>query len=215
MKVAAARRPGRLYGIADVGRLGPERLVDAVLTMVDAGLTTVQVRAKTLPDVDLEHRCRRLRELVSAPEVGLWIDDRADAARMLGFDGVHLGQADLPPAKAREMLAATTAIGFSTHTLEQVRAADADPAVDWIAIGPVFPTTSKRNPDAVVGIGGVEAARRVTSKPLIAIGGIKPENAALVLAAGADSVALLSALCDGDVSANCRGVLDLVAAAVR
>jgi len=215
MTVAVARRPGRLYGIADAGRLGSERLVDAVLEMVDTGLTTVQVRAKALPDGDLEHRCRRLRELVSDPEVGLWIDDRADVARMLGFDGVHLGQADLPPAKAREFLAETTAIGLSTHTLEQVRAADADPAVDWIAIGPVFATTSKRNPDAVVGLGGVEAARRLTAKPLIAIGGIKLDNATLVLAAGADSVALLSALCDGDVRANCAGALDLVAAAAR
>jgi len=116
--------------------------------------------------------------------------------------GVHLGQRDLPPAAARRVVGPDCRIGLSTHDDEQLAAAAADPDVDLVAVGPVFPTASKASPDPVVGLGFVRRARAATSKPLVAIGGIDAGNLAQVLAAGADEVAVLSALCRGDLEDN-------------
>jgi thiamine-phosphate pyrophosphorylase len=125
-------------------------------------------------------------------KVRLIMNDRADICVALGFDGVHLGQDDLP-ADAGRLVVGERIVGISTHNPKQVKEADASPA-DYIAIGPVFPTSGKKNPDALVGLEGVRKARAATRKPLVAIGGITRANAKAVLEAGADSVAVISDL---------------------
>jgi thiamine-phosphate pyrophosphorylase len=120
------------------------------------------------------------------------VNDRADIAMLLNA-GLHLGQDDLAPTDARRIMPAGAIIGFSTHNEQQLRAGDAEP-VDYLAIGPIFPTRSKLNPDPVVGLDRLRALRRLTPKPLVAIGGITRELAPQVFEAGADSVAVISDL---------------------
>jgi thiamine-phosphate pyrophosphorylase len=207
LSAAAAPRPGRLYGIADAGLLGAAATADAIVAMADAGLATIQLRAKRLDDRPLGAICEEAFRRLVGWAGALWIDDRADFGRLFPFAGVHLGQHDVPPARARGFLPADRAIGFSTHDEGQLRAADSDPATDWIALGPIFATASKEAPDPVVGLARLAELRGATAKPLVAIGGIDAGNAAAVLAAGADSVAVLAALCRGDLTANCRALL--------
>jgi thiamine-phosphate pyrophosphorylase len=201
------RRPGRIYAIADAGRIAADRLPDAVAEMADAGIETIQLRAKSLPDDELWRMAERAIERLAGWSGELWIDDRVDLAAALPFAGVHLGQRDLPPAEARAQLAATTAIGASTHDREQIDAAESDPAVDWVAAGPVFATATKADPDPELGLAGLADLAGRTTKPLIAIGGITAERVTAVLASGADSAAVISAVCDGDVATNCRRLL--------
>ncbi len=121
------------------------------------------------------------------------MNDRADLCLAADFDGVHVGQDDLSPAGARRVIGEKLLLGVSTHNPEQVKEANQTTA-DYIAIGPVFSTSSKANPDPVVGLDGVRAARKLTSKPLVAIGGITRQNCLSVIEAGADSVAVISDL---------------------
>jgi thiamine-phosphate pyrophosphorylase len=127
------------------------------------------------------------------PTVKLIMNDRADLCLAAGFDGVHVGQGDLSPESARGIIGGDRWLGMSTHNLEQVAEADKTSA-DYVAIGPVFATSSKENPDPVVGLEGVRRARELTRKPLVAIGGITRANARSVIDAGADSVAVISDL---------------------
>jgi thiamine-phosphate pyrophosphorylase len=120
------------------------------------------------------------------------INDRADVARMLGT-GLHLGQQDLPPRHARTLMGAEGVIGFSTHNREQIESAANEP-VDYVAIGPVFSTSSKDKPDPVLGVDVIRELRALTPRPLVAIGGITRENARAVLESGVDSVAVISDL---------------------
>ncbi|MEM9552983.1 MAG: thiamine phosphate synthase [Acidobacteriota bacterium] len=191
-----------LYGIACADALGAERVPEAVEAMAAGGVEWIQLRLKSGDDrtrcAVIEQSLRRL----DGSAAQLWIDDRADLAALYGLPGVHLGQHDLPPDEARCVVPPTTRVGWSCHDSEQVAAADADPSVDVVAIGPVFATASKQNPDPVVGLDGVAAARRATSKHLVAIGGLEAETVASVRAAGADTVVVLGALCRaGDAAA--------------
>jgi thiamine-phosphate pyrophosphorylase len=127
------------------------------------------------------------------PEIMLIMNDRADLALAAGFDGVHVGQDDLSVEAVRTVAGPTMIVGVSTHNPEQVAAAD-KLDVNYVAVGPVFATPSKANPDPVIGLDGVRRARELTSKPLVAIGGISRANAASVVHAGADSVAVISDL---------------------
>lgn len=204
---ARRRRPGRVYAIADAARIAPARLPGAVAEMAAAGIETLQLRAKRLPDDELWKLAEATLARLEGWPGTLWIDDRVDLAAALPFDGVHLGQRDLPPRAARLQLPATTAIALSTHDEAQLDAADADPDVDWIAIGPVFATTGKDDPDPVLGLDRLALLRARTRKPLVAIGGIDAARLPAVLAAGVDGVAVIGALCDGDVAANCRRLL--------
>ncbi|HET9211667.1 MAG TPA: thiamine phosphate synthase [Thermoanaerobaculia bacterium] len=197
---------GAVYAIADAGVLGAEALPAAVAEMAGAGIRWIQVRAKHLSGsgwhAALAACCRELE----GSGVRLWVDDRADLAALFPVEGVHVGQRDLPPAAARRVVGGDVRIGLSTHDEEQFAAADADPEVDVIAVGPVFPTTGKEDPDPVVGLPFVRWARERTRKPLVAIGGIDAGNVAAVLAAGADAAAVLGAVCRGgvrEVRANC------------
>ncbi len=135
---------------------------------------------------------RELRRALGE-EVTLIMNDRADLALAAGFDGVHVGQDDLPVDAVRRIVGPAMIIGTSTHNPEQLRVADQTDA-DYLAIGPVFATASKENPDPVVGLEGVRSARSLTTKPLVAIGGITRANCLSVLNAGADSVAVISDL---------------------
>jgi thiamine-phosphate pyrophosphorylase len=123
----------------------------------------------------------------------LIMNDRSDLCLAADFDGVHVGQEDLSPEGARRVIGPKLWLGVSTHNPEQLREADLTSA-DYLAIGPVFATSSKMNPDPVVGLEGVRRARQLTRKPLVAIGGITRANARSVIDAGADSVAVISDL---------------------
>jgi len=130
---------------------------------------------------------------VGQPSVRLIMNDRADLCLAAEFDGVHVGQEDLSPESVRRIVGPERWLGVSTHNPEQIREADLTSA-DYLAIGPVFPTSSKERPDPVLGLEGVRRARALTRKPLVAIGGITRANAASVIEAGADSVAVISDL---------------------
>ena len=203
----------RLYAIADLDTLGAAALPRAVAAMAEAGVRWIQLRAKHASGAETYALAEACCRALAGSDAVLWIDDRVDVAALLPVAGVQLGQADLPPAAARPLLPREALVGASTHDAAQTAAADADAAVDVVAIGPVFATTSKRAPDPVVGLDGVRAARRLTNKPLVAIGGIDEINLGAVLAAGADAVAVLSAACRGDVIHRCRALLAAAAAA--
>ena len=210
MRALEANSAAALYAIADLGLLGAGKAPEAVRTMAAEGVSTIQLRGKRASGAELYRVIAASRESVPAG-CRLWIDDRADLVALFPDLDLHLGQADLPPAAARRFLGPRSGsagrIGWSTHDEPQLEAADADPAVDVIAVGPIFPTTGKENPDQVVGLGFLRWARRHTRKPLVAIGGIDAGNVASVLAAGADQAAVLGAVCRGDVGANCRRLL--------
>lgn len=197
----------RVYAIADAEALGTTPLPAAVGVMAEAGIRWIQIRAKRLSGSEMFRALEECCRTVEGSEASLWVDDRADMAALFPVSGLHLGQADLPPAAARRVVGGAVWIGLSTHDEEQLAAADADPAVDVIAVGPVFPTTGKERPDPVVGLDFVRRARGRTGKPLVAIGGIDAGNVAEVLAAGADRAAVLGAVCRGDIFANCRRLI--------
>lgn len=202
----------RLYAIADGEHQGLEHLVAAVATMADAGIGWIQLRLKRATDLQrLEIATACVRRLEGSA-TRLWIDDRVDLAALLALAGVHVGQDDLPPAAARQVVGPDVWIGRSTHTLDQLAAADADPAVDVVAIGPIFATTSKERPAAVVGLENLRRWRSSTAKRLVAIGGIDAERLRPTLDAGADAVALIGALGRGsELARNCRHLLALAA----
>lgn len=136
------------------------------------------------------------------------VNDRADVALLSGASGVHLGQDDLPAELARRVLTAGQHVGLSTHNRAQFDQAQASSA-DYIAFGPIFPTTTKERPDPVVGLERLREMRRLTRKPLVAIGGITLDNAASVIEAGADSVAVIHGLllAAEDIGAQARKFL--------
>jgi thiamine-phosphate pyrophosphorylase len=202
---------GTIYAIADAEALHPTPLPAAVQDMAAAGIRWIQVRAKRLSGRELFRQLDACCRALEGSGADLWVDDRADLAALFPLAGVHVGQTDLPPAAARRVVGPAVRIGLSTHGGEQLLAADADPEVDVIAVGPVFPTTGKERPSPVVGLEFIRWARGRTAKPLVAIGGIDAGNVAEVLAAGADAAAVIGAICrGGDVKAN---ALRLAAAA--
>lgn len=207
--------PGRIYAIADAGALGSTPLPEAVAAMAGAGIGWIQVRAKRLSGRDLFRALEGCCRAVEGSGAALWVDDRADLAALFPVAGVHVGQTDLPPAAVRRVVGPEIRIGLSTHDEAQLTAADADPEVDVIAVGPVFPTASKERPDPVVGLDFVRWARTrsQTFRPLVAIGGIGVENVASVLEAGADAAVVLGAVCRGDLGDIAAQARRLLAAA--
>lgn len=162
-------------------------------TLLSAGVRLIQLRDKKSNSREIYETSVEVREAARRGGAVFVLNDRPDIAWAAGADGVHLGQDDLPAAIARRMLPKEMIIGVSTHSVEQVARADQAP-VDYIAFGPIFATNSKEAPDPVVGLAGLAEARRASRKPLVAIGGITAENAPAVIAAGADSVAVIGAL---------------------
>jgi thiamine-phosphate pyrophosphorylase len=159
----------------------------------DAGVRFLQYRDKDASDELLLERAALLREIFPAADSCLILNDRVRLVVPASFDGVHVGQEDVSPLEARALLGPGVMIGLSTHGERQLLSAKDSP-VDYVAIGPVFATSSKLVPDPVVGLEGVRAARAITDKPVVAIGGIERSNCAAVIEAGADSVAVISDL---------------------
>jgi thiamine-phosphate pyrophosphorylase len=186
----------RVYPITDTEISGISH-ADQVSLLADGGATFVQLREKNLPALDFYNEAKAALAIARQRGVTLIINDRVDVALALGAPGVHLGQDDLPPEAARKLLGNDAVIGFSTHNVAQAIAAGALP-VDYIAIGPIFQTGTKAKPDPVVGLEGLRAVRKaIGERRLVAIGGITQENAASVIDAGADAVAVISALLSG------------------
>ena len=185
----------RLYAIADAEILAVRgvALADFAGDLRAAGVGLVQYRDKTGSPQEVLRAAAILRDAMAGSACRLIMNDRADLAVLANFDGVHVGQGDLSPADARRVVGTDRIVGVSTHTDDQVRRADQSCA-DYIAIGPVFATGTKLNSDPVVGLDGVRRARALTTKPLVAIGGITRSNARSVIDAGADSVAVISSL---------------------
>jgi len=169
--------------------------LDLARIWVDAGVEIVQFRHKGAWNRRAFHLAAALGEIVQGAGARYIVNDRADVALLIRADGVHLGQDDLPPRAARRLLGEERLVGFSTHNSEQLSSVDAEPA-DYLALGPIFATLSKRRPDPQVGLGRLARLRSRTPKPLAAIGGIRRSNAADVFAAGADSIAVISDLLD-------------------
>jgi thiamine-phosphate pyrophosphorylase len=183
----------RLYAILDTTCFAVSRdLMSAADAFVSAGCTLLQYRNKSGNARQMLDHARELKNRLPA-SVKLIMNDRADLCLAAGFDGVHVGQDDLSPESVRKIIGPNRWLGVSTHNPEQLAEADKTSA-DYLAIGPVFATSSKERPDPVVGLEGVRRARELTRKPLVAIGGITRANAASVIEAGADSVAVISDL---------------------
>ena len=183
----------RLYAVIDPERAGGRLPAMVARELLSGGVRLMQLRDKQASSRKLYETCLGLKALLQDSGCSLIVNDRADVARAVDAEGVHLGQDDLPVEMARRVLAADKWIGFSTHSTDQVVVADRSTA-DYIAFGPIFPTSSKEKPDPVVGLQGLRQARGLTGKPLVAIGGITLQNARDVLAAGADSVAVIGDL---------------------
>ena len=190
----------KVYPITDVEIAGGSH-ADQVSLLADGGATFLQLREKKLTALDFYNEAKAALTVANQRGVTLIINDRVDVALALGAHGVHLGQDDLPAEAARKLLGEDAIIGYSTHNVSQAIAAATLP-VDYVAIGPIFQTSSKANPDPVVGLEGLRAVRKALGDMrLVAIGGITHENAASVIDTGADSVAVISALLSGGDSA--------------
>ena len=178
-----------LYVILDAALL-PSDPIELTTRLLDAGARHFQYRNKTSSSRELLHASQALCLTVLQHGGSFIVNDRADIARLAGASGVHLGQEDLSVSGAREIAGKHSLIGLSTHNLRQVEAA-AESDADYVAIGPIFATGSKDNPDPLVGIDFVRQVRKLTHKPIVAIGGITAERAREVIDAGADSVAVI------------------------
>jgi thiamine-phosphate pyrophosphorylase len=183
----------RLYPITDV-RISGLSHAEQVARFSAGGATLIQLRDKYLSPREFYGEAEAALRMAHSRGARLIINDRVDVALALHADGVHLGRDDLSPSVARRLLGEGALIGFSTHNVEQAHAA-ADMPVDYIAIGPIFSTATKADPDPIVGLDGLRRVREVIGGiPLVAIGGITAQNAPKVISAGADAVAVISAL---------------------
>jgi thiamine-phosphate pyrophosphorylase len=176
----------RLYPIADASFGDPIQLAESLF---NGGARWVQVRNKKAGAGDLLYQVERI--LAFAPRgAQVIVNDRVDVALIAGAAGVHLGQTDLSIRESRRILGSDRVIGFSTHNLEQALEADKLP-LDYVAVGPIFSTGTKENPEPVVGVENLAAICKTIAKPVVAIGGIRLENAEEVLKAGAASIAVI------------------------
>jgi len=204
----------RLYAIIDPTLLAISEL-DLAAALAGSGVELIQYRNKTASSRHYFEISRQLSSALGPRGVRLIVNDRADIALLAGAGGVHVGQEDLGVEEARAICGGFDGkdrwVGVSTHTLAQLAAADRTSA-DYIAFGPVFTTATKKNPDPVVGTDLLRQARRMTKKPLVAIGGITLERAAEVYRAGADSLAVIRDLiCAPDPGARARQFLRVAA----
>ena len=189
--------------------------LDLARAFIDGGARFLQLRAKSMPGAELLATATAIVQLAHARGALVIVNDRADIARLSGADGVHVGQDDLAPAAVRAIVGPDAVVGLSTHTVEQLEQAVVEP-VSYVAIGPVFGTTTKDTGYAQVGLDMVrDAARRTGAQglPLVAIGGITRENARSVMQAGADAVAVIGDLvAGGDPERRVRLFLNVIVA---
>ncbi len=183
----------RLYAIVDASCFSATDAISVfVKELIASGVTLLQYRNKTGNPGEMLEQARELKRAVGCA-AKLIMNDRADLCLLAEFDGVHVGQDDLSPAAVRKLIGPDRWLGVSTHNPAQIAEADKTSA-NYLAIGPVFPTASKANPDPVIGLEGVRRARSLSRKPLVAIGGITRSNCREVIEAGADAVAVISDL---------------------
>ena len=200
----------KVYAIMDSALLKTTELACAEI-LAQAGVELIQYRNKSATSRQLFEVSQLLSNFLSARSVRFIVNDRADIAALVRATGVHVGQQDLGVEAARDICGQDCWVGVSTHTLEQVRRA-AETSADYIAVGPIFATATKLHPDPVVGIDFIREARRLTQKPIVAIGGITAERVEEVLDAGADSLAVAGDLLNSDSPGNrAREYLDRIA----
>jgi thiamine-phosphate pyrophosphorylase len=197
----------RLYAIIDPVQTRDLEPVVVAELLLSAGVRLIQYRSKQDTLLAMFDVSCAIAERVRQAGGTFIVNDRADVARLSGADGVHVGQEDLRVDQARQVLLPSQCVGVSTHTRVQFEEADTTSG-DYIAFGPIFPTGSKERPDPVVGLEKLREMRGLTCKPLVAIGGITLDNAASVIEAGADSVAVIhDLLAAGDIGAQARKFL--------
>jgi thiamine-phosphate pyrophosphorylase len=178
-----------VYAILDFNH-GLKENLSIAKSLADAGVQLIQLRAKSAPSGEFFETSRMLSAELKPGNVRFIVNDRPDIAAMVDAGGVHVGQEDLPVEEARRICGDSRWVGVSTHNLEQFRDAIGTSA-DYIAVGPIFPTSTKENPDPVVGLDLLRAVRPLTKKPIVAIGGITIESAEAIYRAGADSLAVV------------------------
>ena len=184
----------RLYLVTDQASVGARTLTDVVAAAVQGGVTCVQLREKQLCTRDFFAQAMVLKELLAPHNIPLVINDRIDVALACSAQGVHLGQSDMPIAQARSLLPPQMFIGWSVETMEEVVRSASLP-VDYLGVSPIYATPTKVDTRAPWGLAGLRQVRSATALPLVAIGGIHASNARAVLSAGADGLAVVSALC--------------------
>lgn len=187
----------RLYLVTDQALMRGRSLADVVAAAVQGGVSCVQLREKQLGTREFLAQALILKALLAPQGIPLVINDRIDIALACGADGVHLGQNDLPADEARKLLPPEVFIGWSVESMEDVQQSAAFP-VDYLGVSPVFSTPTKTDTKDPWGLEGLAVVRAATKLPLVAIGGIHAGNARAVLRAGADGLAVVSALCAAD-----------------
>lgn len=181
----------KIYPITDISITNLSHL-EQVKQFIEGGAKLIQIRDKHSTPKEFYESAKAVMTFTCGRDVKIIINDRVDIALAVKADGIHLGQDDLPPQYAREILGEKAIIGFSTHNISQAIEAIKMP-LDYVAIGPIFATSTKENPDPIVGVEGLKIVRKAIGDfPLVAIGGINSENAKDVLENGADSVAVIS-----------------------
>ena len=183
----------RLCLVTDRGLARGRSLIDIALAAVAGGATMAQLREKTLPTRAFIEEARALKDRLAPLGVPLVINDRADVALAIDADGLHIGQDDMPYAMARALMGPDRIVGLSITALDQLGAEDAR-AADYLGIGPIFAQATKADAAPPLGLSGLGAARRLTARPLMAIGGVAADNARDLRAAGADGLAVVSAI---------------------
>ena len=187
----------RLYLVTDQSLMRGRPLADVVAAAVQGGVSCVQLREKNLGSRDFLAQALMLKKLLAPQRVPLVINDRIDIALACGAEGVHLGQSDLPVAQARQLLPPQVFIGWSVETMSDVLQSATLP-LDYLGVSPVFATPTKSDTGTAWGLEGLALVRAATALPLVAIGGMHAGNAHQVLRAGADGLAVVSALCAAD-----------------
>ncbi|MDO9082209.1 MAG: thiamine phosphate synthase [Humidesulfovibrio sp.] len=183
-----------LYLVTNQRLCGERSLLDVVGLAVRGGARVVQLREKRLDMRSLVDLARALMDLLQPFGVPLLINDRVDAVLAVGAHGVHLGQSDMPVELARHLLGPDALIGLSVESLAHIKEAERQD-LDYYGVSPIFPTPTKPDLESAWGLAGLAAARQATARPLVAIGGIGADNAEAVIRAGADGVAVVSAIC--------------------
>lgn len=199
-----------VYPITDTAISGLS-IPEQVRQMIAGGAEIIQLRDKSGSSQDFHRAAVEAVEIARAHNVRTIVNDRVDIAMLVNADGIHLGQDDLSPAHARRLLGDRAIIGFSTHSLTQAAAAVELP-IDYLAFGPIFPTSTKKDPDPVVGLELLAEVKRIAADlPLIAIGGINEANITSVLDAGADSAAMIGSVVGGPrgIASQLRHLLSL------
>ncbi|MFC4767322.1 thiamine phosphate synthase [Effusibacillus consociatus] len=187
----------RLYVITGKSFLKGRRLEDVIREAIDGGADCIQLREKDISSRELLEMGRLLRQITKEKAIPFIVNDRLDIALAVDADGIHLGQDDMPIEIARKLLGPDKIIGISTHGVEEAVAAELAGA-DYIGLGPIKATQTKLDTEPVIGIEGIREVRRHVSLPIVAIGGVKQEDAAEIVQAGANGVAVISAVIGAD-----------------